>query len=98
MLRDVMNQVWTPSSAERLVACRATLPIRVREIADLDLHEVATLLGRGFQRPSRYYAYALAQLAQHPTPAGCPKYGYLMETQEKVVGAILLIFSAFGNT
>ena len=92
-----MNQAWAPPSAEQPVAGRGTPPIRVREIADHDLGEVAALLGRGFERASGYYAYALAQLARHPTPTGYPKFGYLMETRERVVGAILLIFSAFGG-
>jgi hypothetical protein len=97
MLRDVMNQAWLPPSAKQTVAGRLAPAIRVREIAAHDLDEVAALLGRGFKRPSGYYAYALTQLLQHPTPAGCPKFGYLLETQERVVGAILLIFSEFGN-
>jgi hypothetical protein len=98
MPRDVMNQAWMQRSAGQLIAYRATPAIRVREIGDGDLGEVATLLGKGFQRPSGYYAYALDQLARHPTPAGCPRFGYLMETQGRVVGAILLIFSAFTST
>jgi hypothetical protein len=94
---DVMNQVWASPSPDRHLASRATPSVRVREITDRDLAGVAMLLGRGFQRPSDYYSGALAGLARHPTPAGCPKFGYLMEAEGKVVGAILLIFSAFGG-
>jgi hypothetical protein len=97
MPHDVMNPAWASPSPEQPVGYRATPPIRVREIVDRDFGEVATLLGRGFQRPSGYYSYALARLAQHPTPSECPRFGYLMETQDRVVGVILLIFSAFGG-
>jgi hypothetical protein len=66
-------------TTEHRAACRVPGPhlqIRVREIAGHDLDEVAALLGRGFERPSGYYAYAPAQLMRHPTPAGCPKFVY----------------------
>jgi hypothetical protein len=97
MLRDALSPTWAGPAPERAVAQRNASSIRVREIAEHDLHQVATLLGRGFRRPSTYYADALARLAQHSTPMGCPKFGYLMESNDRVVGAILLIFSTFGN-
>jgi hypothetical protein len=48
MPRDVMNQAWMQRSAGQLIAYRATPAIRVREIGDGDLGEVATLLGLEF--------------------------------------------------
>jgi hypothetical protein len=97
MLREAMNQAWGPLNPDHVPASRATPSLRVREITDRDLAGVAILLGTGFQRPSDYYSSALARLARHVTPTGCPKFGYLMEVDERVVGAILLIFSALGG-
>jgi hypothetical protein len=97
MLHDSLNPALVLPAPVRTAAQRTADSIRVREIAHRDIDEVAKLLGRGFQRPSAYYSDALARLAAHPTPADCPRFGYLMETGERIVGAILLIFSAFGN-
>jgi hypothetical protein len=97
MLRDALSPASATPAPERAAAQRNAPPIRVREIADRDLRQVAALLGRGFQRPSIYYSYAVARLAEHPTPADCPKFGYLMESNDRVIGAILLIFSTFGD-
>ena len=36
---------------------------------------------------------AFAQLRRHATPAGLPKFGYLLESDGRVVGAVLLICS-----
>jgi len=56
---------------------------------------VVDLLARGFHLRSRdYWRRALATLATHPTPAGLPKYGYLLENAGNPVGVILLIFSS----
>jgi hypothetical protein len=75
--------------------------LRVREIMEPDREGVARLLARGFQRPVWYYARALERLSRHPTPPGRSKYGFLMEADGVVVGAVLLIFSTLrsgGNT
>ena len=40
---------------------------------------------------------ALERLAKHPTPTGFPKYGYLLEADDSVVGVILLIFTTIGS-
>ncbi len=95
MLREMDSQASATSIPKQTVVRPSMPPIRVREIAVSDLDQVASLLGRGFQRESYYYSFALARLAQHTTPADCPKFGYLMEVDKRVVGAILLVFSAF---
>ncbi len=65
-----------------------------RVINDSDIDRVAALLTKGFPRRSRgYWRQALHRLAKHPTPAGFPRYGYLLEADDTPVGVILLIFS-----
>jgi hypothetical protein len=67
--------------------------LRSREIVDEDAETLAKFLGTGIGYPSRYFSQVLQRLAQHPTPTGFPKYGYVLETDGRIVGAILLIFS-----
>jgi hypothetical protein len=69
--------------------------IRCRRIDEGDIAGVARLLARGFpNRDGRFWLRALDRLAAHQPPAGLPRYGYLMESDGVLVGAILLIFSA----
>lgn len=69
--------------------------IRSRQITESDFVGVIDLLTRGFRVRSRgYWRRAFAQLASHPTPAGLPRYGYLLECDGRPVGVILLIFSS----
>lgn len=68
--------------------------IRCRQIAEGDAATVTDLLARGF--PARDYQFwrrALERLGQHEPPPDLPKYGYLLESDGVVVGAILLICS-----
>jgi hypothetical protein len=67
--------------------------VRSREIGDGDVPSLAEFLGRSLGYPGAYYAQILDRLAKHPTPAGFPKYGYLLESGNTIVGAILLIFT-----
>lgn len=67
--------------------------IRSREIADADRTEVAKLLARGLGYSKRYYSGVLERLKHLRTPPGFPKFGYLMESDRKIVGAILMIFT-----
>jgi hypothetical protein len=67
--------------------------LRSREIKDGDLETLAKFLARGLGYRSQYFLQILSRLAEHPTPAGYPRYGYLLEKEERTVGAILLIFS-----
>ena len=74
---------------------RTSRKIRSRQISQSDLDGVVNLLTRGFRiRTSDYWQQAVATLGAHPTPAGFPKYGYLLEDDGKPVGVILLIFSS----
>jgi len=55
---------------------------------------VIDLLSRGFRERTReFWTTALDRLAQHPTPAGYPKYGYILEGLGRPVGVLLLIYS-----
>jgi hypothetical protein len=68
--------------------------VRARQINDADIDGVVDLLARGFRLRSRdYWRHALATLASRQTPAGWPKFGYLLQSGEDLVGVILLIFS-----
>src|SRR5262249_41471117 len=68
--------------------------IRARQIRNADLPAVADLLTRGFaSRPLRFWLRLLACLAGRSAPAELPRYGYLLEGDGAIVGAILLIFS-----
>jgi hypothetical protein len=75
-------------------ATRPAAKLRCREIGEDDVPAVIDLLASGFAlRSRRYWGRALDRLLRHPTPAGLPKLGYLLEHGDTVVGAILLIFS-----
>src|SRR6516225_3810546 len=52
------------------------------------------LLARGFPtRDRQFWLGAFAQLRRHATPPSLPKYGYLLESGVRAVGAVLLICS-----
>jgi len=68
--------------------------IRCRQIGEADIAGVAALLGRGFpSRTRRFWTDALDRLARREPPPGFPKYGYLLESGDGPVGALLLICS-----
>jgi hypothetical protein len=68
--------------------------LRCREIEERDIENIVALLAKGFAaRSRRYWARALDRLSHHPTPAGLPKLGYLLEYGGMPVGVLLLIFS-----
>ena len=72
--------------------------LRCREIGEHDVASVIELLASGFaSRDGKYWAHALDCLLRHPTPAGLPKLGYLLEHEGTVVGVILLIFSTIAS-
>jgi hypothetical protein len=69
-------------------------PLRCRQIEERDLEAVASLLAQGFRaRDEKFWLEAFAQLRRHATPEGLPKYGYLLESDGRAVGAVLLICS-----
>jgi hypothetical protein len=68
---------------------------RCRQIVDSDIGNAIMLLKSGFpHRSCEYWSQALDRLANHLTPAGMPKYGYLIESAGAPVGIILLISSS----
>jgi hypothetical protein len=68
--------------------------IRCRQISDADIPGIIALLTRGFpSRQQHFWRQALAQLGARQPPSGLPKYGYLLESADAPVGAILLICS-----
>lgn len=69
--------------------------VRRRLITDADLEAVAGLLSGGFRlRPKSYWRRGLARLADRAVPDGYPRFGYLIESDGRVVGVLLTIFSA----
>jgi hypothetical protein len=94
------SEMGTASSSGAAVFARVGEPkiirnsrIGAREITENDLHSVASLLGKGLDYDSRYFSGILTRLNKHPTPTGFPKYGYLLEHDGALVGAIILIFT-----
>jgi hypothetical protein len=68
--------------------------IRCRQIGETDVTAVASLLKRGFPtRSQQFWLNALRQLARRAPPPGFPQYGYLMESGDDPIGAILMICS-----
>jgi hypothetical protein len=65
----------------------------VREITPADFDRVAELLGKRIGYSKRYFLNLLQRMTEHPTPAGFPKYGQLLESDGSIAGAIILIFS-----
>jgi hypothetical protein len=85
-----------PGSAMKSIYSSSPCPdVRSREIRDSDISSLAEFLGKGLGYPTRYYLQILERLAQHSTPTGFPKYGYLMKDGDNIVGAIILIFTEF---
>src|SRR5689334_19408139 len=74
-----MGDATTPGSSK----------VRVREITDTDVGGVTDLLARGFpERGRRFWVDVLARLTRHCSPAGLPKFGYLLESDGAPVGTI----------
>jgi hypothetical protein len=70
-----------------------------REIRTTDANGVINLLTRGFL-PSRgrpFWANAWQLLTDRSVPPGLPRYGYLLESEGRPVGVILLIYSEIND-
>jgi hypothetical protein len=66
----------------------------VREILESDLEAIGDLLTRGFVHRSRdYWMRGLQRQGARSLPANAVRYGYLIESQDKPVGCLLLIYS-----
>jgi hypothetical protein len=73
--------------------------VRCREISAPDIGDVIELLTRGYHAMGfpasirHYWAHGLERLSEYAPPEGFPKYGYVLESSNKIVGAVLTIFS-----
>ena len=95
----VQRAPWVPRFQEaqrsQLMSASLRRDVRSREIRDSDIPFLAEFLGKGLGYPTGYYLQILERLAQRPIPTGFPRYGYLMENGDNIVGAIILIFTEF---
>jgi hypothetical protein len=77
-----------------LVKIMSAVKPRFREIGESDLEAIADLLTRGFVHRSRdYWMRGLERQSSRLLPEGTPRYGYLIEHEDKPVGCLLLIYS-----
>lgn len=68
--------------------------VRCRQIAEADLGAVADLLTVGFPARTRgYWTRGLERLRARQPLEDHPRFGYMLECDERPVGAVLLIFS-----
>jgi hypothetical protein len=69
-------------------------PVRCREITENDIEAIADLLTRGFPGRTRdYWIRGLCRQGERPVPKGYPRYGYLLEKDDRPVGVLLLLYS-----
>ena len=72
--------------------------VRCRQIVENDLGAVAELLATGFpDRTRKYWTRGLARMAARAEIENCPRFGYVLDADGAIVGAILLIFTDFGD-
>ena len=72
----------------------AVLALRCREITPSDLEGVTDLLTVGFGRRHReFWVNVVNRLSHHHTPAGFPKYGFMLENDGVPIGVLLQIFT-----
>jgi len=66
--------------------------VRVREIGEADLSAIIALFAEGFpRRPRTYWQRGLENMGRLPVIPGHARYGYLLESDEKVQGALLAL-------
>jgi hypothetical protein len=75
------------------------ISVRPRQIDGADVPEVVDLLTRGYEykHPRTFWENIFAGLSHRSVPDGFPRYGYLIESDGKLVGALVLIFSTVWN-
>jgi hypothetical protein len=75
-----------------------TQRVRCRQIATGDLAALADLLARGFPRSTpAYWTRGFAHMRALPAIEGVPRFGYLLEHDGAMVGAIVLISAMSGQ-
>jgi hypothetical protein len=74
---------------------RTPTNIRTRQINDSDVPEAVNLVTRGYgtARPREFWEQIFACLSRRAVPEGYPRYGYVIESDGKFVGIMILIFS-----
>lgn len=71
--------------------------LRCRQIAEGDFDQLAALLNKAFSCWSpAYWLDGLAHMRDRKSPQGFPRYGFLLESDGRVVGVILTIFTTVG--
>ncbi len=74
------------------------LKVRCRQIGDDDIDGVVTLLTRGFpERKADYWRKGLARQRECVLPPGVPRYGYMIASEGRPVGVILLLSCVIGG-
>ncbi len=69
--------------------------VRSRAIEEQDIEAVITLLLHGFpSRPRRYWSDGFRRQAARALPPGTPRFGLMLESEGRVVGAVLLFHSS----
>jgi hypothetical protein len=68
--------------------------ILVRKIEESDFEEASELLGRLIGYPREYFIELFRRMTKLPPVVGYPKYGRALVSNGRIVGAIVLIFSA----
>jgi hypothetical protein len=67
--------------------------IHSREIVKSDLGQVASLLAKALRFSKEYFSKILETITDLSTPTGFPKYGFVLLSDDVIVGAILMIFT-----
>src|SRR5579883_2932507 len=76
-----------------MIACNRGR-IRCRQIRITDADTIANLLVTGFPGSEKKdWIFVLKALANHPSPSGFPKFGYMMEEGSTPVGALLTMYT-----
>lgn len=74
------------------------MALKRRQIREEDLDAVAALLGRGFPgRSVAAWREGLMRQAARSVPEGQPRFGYGLDEDGRIVGAVLLLFSEPGG-
>ena len=79
--------------ASKTDSSSSLVKLRIREILDSDIHPTVDLLTRGFPCPRRYWEIGFDRLRTRSVPPDMPRYGYILEADDTIVGVILLISS-----
>jgi hypothetical protein len=70
--------------------------VKPRQINEVDIPEVVELLTRGYEHknPPEFWESIFSGLSRRAVPPGFSRYGYVIESDGKLVGVLLTIFSA----